>query len=392
MRQLKDNIWYVGVQNPGLRKFDIIMTTEFGTSYNSYLVKGEKYALIEAAHEDYADEFIENIREFTPVEAIDYIILNHTEPDHSGNLTRILELNPDIQVIGSTAAIKNLKAITNLEFNSRAVKDKEELDLGAGMVLEFIIAPNLHWPDSMFTYEKKEGVLFSCDFFGAHYSEPMILDSHIKYMDAFVAEQKNYFDCIFGPFKPFVTAGLKKLDGREISMICNSHGPVLVQEIESTIGRYAHWAELDQVNKDAAVFYASAYGYTKEMAEALAEGVREAGVETRVFDVAENDMGVLAEAMNEADAVLFGSCTINRAAVPPVVSLITMTDAVNLKNKPAMVFGSYGWSGEACKQISDVLNAYKYKVYNDGVKVCFKPVEEELVMLRQTGKEFGQAI
>lgn len=390
MVKLKKNIWYVGVQNPGLRVFDIIMATKYGTSYNSYLIKGEQYALVEAAHSDYTEEFIENIEEIVPVSQISYIILNHTEPDHSGNLVKLLEMNPNLQVIGTTAAIRNLKAITNADFTSRTVKDGEQLDLGDGMVLEFIIAPNLHWPDSMFTYCAKEKVLFSCDVFGAHYCEPMVLDKHIKYPEAFVGEQKNYYDCIFGPFKSFVLSGLKKLEGRDIEMVCNSHGPVLEEQVQATIERYKEWSKEEARGKDAAIFYVSAYGYTEMMAKALAEGLKEAGVDAKLFNIIEHDPAQLAEVMNHAGAVLFGSSTINRAAVPPVLGLISMTEAINVKNKPAMVFGSYGWTGEACRQLTDLLAGYKYKVYGDGVQVVFKPTAADLESIQAEGRKFGE--
>lgn len=392
MKQLRDNIWYVGIQNPGLRSFDIIMRTEYGTSYNSYVIKGEKYALIEAAHSSYGDEFLEEISAVTPVESIDYIILNHTEPDHSGSLIRILEKNPEVLVIGTVAAIRNIAAITNMEFKSRIVKDKDQLDLGNGVVLDFIVAPNLHWPDSMFTYYEKGKVLFSCDFFGAHYCEPLIFDRYIKKKERFITEQKNYFDCIFGPFKTFVAAGLKKLEGKEIEMVCNSHGPVLTETIADTMERYREWSEPDKKERNVAIFFASAYGYTRVMAEALAEGVREAGLTAEVYDIEDWPLEVLAQKMNRAGGVMFGSCTINRAVVSPIITLIAMTEAINLKGKPAMAFGSYGWSGEACGQICDVLNTFKYKVYNDGIKVVFKPGETELDSLKAAGREFASAI
>lgn len=392
MKQLRDNVWYVGIQNPGLRSFDIIMRTEYGTSYNSYIIKGEKYALVEAAHSSYGDEYLEEISKVTPIESIDYIILNHTEPDHSGSLIRILEENPEIMVIGTVAAIRNIGAITNMKFKNRVVKDGEQLDLGDGVVLDFIVAPNLHWPDSMFTYYEKGKVLFSCDFFGTHFCEPLILDRYIKKKKNFIAEQKNYFDCIFGPFKTFVISGLKKLEGKEIEMICNSHGPVLTEMIEETMNRYKEWSKSDMKENNVAIFFASAYGYTRVMAETLAEGVREAGLTADVYDIEDWSLEALAKKMNHAGGVMFGSCTINRAVVSPIIALIAMTEAINLKGKPALAFGSYGWSGEACGQICDVLNTFKYKVYNDGIKVIFQPEKAELDSLKTAGREFAAAI
>ena len=151
MNKITENIYYVGVKDPDLKTFDIIMDTEFGSTYNSYIVKGEKVALIETAHDKFQDEYIKNIEEVVDIKDIDYVILNHTEPDHSGSLAKILEINPDITVIGTIAALKNLKEITNMTFKEHLAKDGEELNLG-DFSLKFIIAPNLHWPDTMMTY------------------------------------------------------------------------------------------------------------------------------------------------------------------------------------------------------------------------------------------------
>ena len=203
MRKITDSVYSVGVLNPNMRVFDVVMCTEYGTSYNSYLVRGEKTALIETCHDTFFDAYVEHLKEVCDPTQIDYIILNHTEPDHSGALARLLELAPQAQLLCSRAAMIYLKGITNrTDMDIRAVADGEELDLGQGKVLRFINAPFLHWPDSMFTWFEAEGVLFSCDFFGSHYCEPRMLDTAITYPKAYESALKNYYDAIFGPFKP----------------------------------------------------------------------------------------------------------------------------------------------------------------------------------------------
>ena len=235
MLELKNNIFYVGVKDPTLRTFDIFMKTEYGTTYNAYLVKGEKTALIETAHEKLLDSYISNIEEIMPVSEIDYLICNHTEPDHSGSVKKILELNPDIEVVGSIAAIRNLKEITNMTFKEHIAKDGAELDLGDGKVLKFCIVPNLHWPDTMVTYLESEKTLFSCDVFGAHYCEDAVVDEDIIYYDKYEKAMKVYYDCIVSPFNAFVVKALEKLSALDIEMVCNSHGPVLKKYIAEAI-------------------------------------------------------------------------------------------------------------------------------------------------------------
>ena len=175
MLELKNNIFYVGVKDPTLRTFDIFMKTEYGTTYNAYLVKGEKTALIETAHEKLLDSYISNIEEIMPVSEIDYLICNHI------------------------AAIRNLKEITNMTFKEHIAKDGAELDLGDGKVLKFCIVPNLHWPDTMVTYLESEKTLFSCDVFGAHYCEDAVVDEDIIYYDKYEKAMKVYYDCIVSP-------------------------------------------------------------------------------------------------------------------------------------------------------------------------------------------------
>jgi flavorubredoxin len=180
--KIKDHIFSVGVLNPNMRIFDVIMKTEYGTSYNAYLIKSEKNVLIETVHPRYCDEYFENIKSVIDLEKIDYVIMNHNEPDHSGSLAKLFELAPQIQVITSQAGGIYLKSITNEpDLNIRVVKDGETLDIGGGKVLKFISAPFLHWPDSMFTWLESDKVAFTCDFLGAHYCEPRMFDSHVTY-------------------------------------------------------------------------------------------------------------------------------------------------------------------------------------------------------------------
>lgn len=392
MKQLKDSIYSVGVINPNLRVFDIIMKTEYGTSYNSYLIKGEKIALVETVHDRFSDSYFENIREIAPVEEIEYIIFNHTEPDHSGSLMKLLEINPKIKVIGSTAAIKNLTSITNVSFNSMAVKTGDSLDLGNDIVLEFISAPNLHWPDSMFTYVKSKKTVFTCDFLGAHYCEPKMTDDDLTYPEAYWNSFKNYYTAIMGPFKKFVLDGLNKLSALDFDMVCTSHGPVLKNEYPKAIELYREWSTLPTHEKTATIFYVSAYGYTKMMAEALEKAMNDNGVNTKAYDIIEHSYSELAEKIECSDALLFGSPTINRDALKPIWDLLSITDAISNRGKPTLIFGSYGWSGEACKLLEERARGLSLKVFEKSPRVIFKPTENDLKELETVAKDFTATI
>ena len=219
MFKLTDNVFYAGIADTTLRKFDISIETEYGTTYNAYIVKGEKTALIDCVHEKFADDFIEKISENIAINEIDYLICNHTEPDHSGSVKKLLEINPDITVIGTVAALRNLKEITNIEFNESVAKDGGEIDLGDNVKLQFIITPNLHWPDTMMTYMPSDKILFSCDVFSAHYCEDCVYDSDVIHSDKYEKAFDYYYDSIMSPFDGFVKAGMDKIK-LPVDMIC----------------------------------------------------------------------------------------------------------------------------------------------------------------------------
>lgn len=395
--KITEGVYAVGALNPGMRTFDIVMTTEYGTSYNAYIVKGGgKTALIECCHRRFYDRFIENISEVVDPASIDYIILNHNEPDHSGCLSMLLETAKKATVITSRAGSIYLKNITNRsDLNIKVAADGEELDLG-GMTLRFIMAPFLHWPDSMFTYLAERNVLFSCDFLGAHYCEPYTVDTHIAYKDSYRCALQVYFDAIFGPFKQYVRAGLEKIRPLEIDYCCCSHGPVLTKGgmLGYAEEKYAEWsAERQKDRESIPVFYTSAYGNTRLLAEAFRQGVLESKphAEVELYDIIENDLCALADKLNRSDAFAIGSPTINGEATPPAWQLLAHVDVINNKKKPVFVFGSYGWSGEAVPNLVSRLEGLKMKPFGEGLKVCFVPNEGDIEKARLSGREFAES-
>ena len=393
--EIKDGIYSVGVLNPNLRIFDIIMKTEYGTSYNAYLIKGEKTALVEAVHAPFFDEYLDNIRSIADIKDIDYIILNHTEPDHSGALKYLLKENPDIKVITSMPGNKYIRDIVNRTFDHQVVKDGDTLDLG-GKVLKFIIAPFLHWPDSMFTYVETDDVLFSCDFLGCHYCEPRMYDHKIIYKENFEDAFRYYYDVIFGPFKEHVLKGLEKIEGLKIDVICPSHGPILIEGIQKAQQLYKEWShDITEKNNPPKVViaYISAYGCTRRMAEELEKAIKDTGsIEVELMNIIYSDIHDIKEKIEKADGVLFGSPTINRDAVKPVWDLLSMVEVFKNKGKLCGVFGSYGWSGEAVKMMEERVKSLKLKLFGEGITAKFVPSEEELKKIYEYGKAFAQAM
>ncbi|MDR2672374.1 MAG: FprA family A-type flavoprotein [Coriobacteriales bacterium] len=395
------DVFVTSVLNPSMRVFDVVMGTKYGTSYNSYLVSGTtKTALIETSHATFATDWLEKVEAVLAGSAPDYLVMNHNEPDHSGAVVALLEHYPDVEIVISAAGAINLRHITNrTDLKLTVVKDTDSLDLG-GLTLHFMMAPLLHWPDTMFTWLPERKVLFSCDFLGAHFCEPRLFDHAVVYRRAFTAEIKNYFDSIMGPFKPFVLKGLDKLNDLDIDFICPSHGPILTKgcELENSLQRYREWAMPAQKDTpDAphiALFYCSAYGNTAKLAQQITRGVTEALPAAQVdsYNLVETEPDILTAKLNDADALLIGSPTINRDALPVVWELLAGIDAINIIKRPVALFGSYGWSGEAVPHLAQRFEDLKARVFEQKFKVRFVPTDADLEAAAGFGRDFAASL
>lgn len=386
VNRITDSIFSVGVLNPSLRVFDIVMEAKYGTSYNAYLINDQKTALVETVHLDYFDEYLDNIGQLTDIGAIDYLIMNHTELDHSGSVLKLLELSPNMTVVCTAAAKKYLTAITNKEFNCMVVRDGAELDLGAHK-LKFVVAPMLHWPDSMMTYHEDEQALLTCDFLGCHFCEPQVFDTCIKYPQAYSEQFAYYYQGIFGPFKPYVLAGLDKIKDLKLSYVCPSHGPVLTETIRARMDDYRAWSTpAEKTEKTAAVLYASAYGCTRQLAQKAYDTLCACGIKTQLIDMVSTPVVQSAAAVQGSDLVMIGSTTINKDAPKVVWDVLSSVDAVNIKNKPAAAFGSYGWSGEASIMVNQRLQQLHFNVLDEPIRANFTPDLCDLETIEQAAQ------
>ena len=390
--KLKDNLYWAGILDPELRVFDIVMETEFGTTYNSYILKGsEKVALFETAKVKFFDEYLEALKSMIDINDIDYIIANHTEPDHAGSIEKLIELNPNIKVVGTACAIGFLKEIINKDFYSIPVKENDTLSLG-DKTLHFMVLPNLHWPDTMYTYVKEDKTLFTCDSFGSHYSFEDILLSKVKDNDGYMRAFKYYFDNIIGPFKPFMLKALDRIKELEVDMICVGHGPVVDCRIDELKEFYKKWCTVINPNtkKTVVIPYVSAYGYTKELSEEIARGIKDSGdIEVKSYDMVTADISEVLTELGFADGILLGSPTIIGAALKPIWDITTSMFGVIHGGKLASAFGSYGWSGEAVPHLIDRLKQLKMRVPDNGFRIRFKPGENDIQEAYEYGYDFG---
>lgn len=390
--ELKKDFYWTGIIDKELRVFDIIMYTEFGTTYNSYILKTEdKTVLFETAKAKFFDEYLEELKKLTKIEKIDYIILDHTEPDHAGSVEMLLNLNPNIKIVGTTCAINFLKQIVNRDFYSLPVKDNDIMKIGE-KTLHFMTVPNLHWPDTMYTYIEEDKTLITCDSFGAHYAFDGILRSKVTEEEDYMNAVKYYFDNILGPFKPSMLKAVQRVRELNADLICTGHGPVLDTKITEILDIYEKWCTITNPNKNKTVIipYVSAYGYTKQLAEKITEGIKASGaLDVRMYDMVEADQSKVLEELFFADGILFGTPTILGDALKPIWDLTTSIFAGTHGRKYASAFGSYGWSGEAVPNLLQRLKQLKMKVNDDGFRVKFKAGEVDLMNAFEFGYNFG---
>lgn len=386
--ELKDKLYWIGVNDPELRVFDIIMETKRGTTYNSYLIDDEKVVIVDTVKDKFFDQYLKNIRTVIGNRDIDYIIVQHTELDHSGSLIKLLEHYPNAKIVGSRAAIKYLGGILNSNFHNQVAEG--ELNIG-NRTLEFISAPNLHWPDTIFTYDKANKVLFTCDVMGCHYCpENCITDSCTG---DYTEEMKYYFDVIMGPFKKFVNAGLDKIENLEKNMIAPSHGPVHIDDIEKFTKLYREWAKETIVDeKNIQIFYVSAYGNTESMAKFLAKTIEDKKIKAEAHEITTTDFNKIIELVNKSSGIIIGSPTINQDAVEPTWNLLSHVSAIVNRGKVASAFGSYGWSGEAVPMLNNRLKELKFKTLPEGLKFNFVPSEEDFTAAESFVENFLQLV
>ncbi|MGC8992100.1 MAG: FprA family A-type flavoprotein [Thermoplasmata archaeon] len=390
MIEIKPNIYFVGVKNPEMRIFDVFFKTERGTTYNSYLIVGkEKVALIDTVKEPFKDEFIKNIEEIIPLEKINYVITLHHEPDHSGALKYILEKSNAKVVISKTAGLF-LKQILHKDVNPMLVGDNDKINLG-DLTIEFIQAPFLHWPDTMFAYVPERNILFTCDFLGAHFSDNSIYnDESIDFSHAF----EHYYKIIMRPFKDYVLQAIRKIENKRIDMIAPSHGMILRKDPWKYVELYKTWSTpKPREFKRALIFYASPYGGTGRLANSIAAGLVESGVHVELFDLAGTVIDdSLLELIENSDALIVGSATLNGDAIKPVWDLLSSLTTINLRNKIGFAFGTFAWSGEAPKLIENRLKDLKLKVPETFIRAGIIPTEDDLRIAKEAGKKLAQYI
>ncbi|MFZ4412756.1 MAG: FprA family A-type flavoprotein [Bacteroidales bacterium] len=388
--KITDDVKWIGVLDPDLITFDVVMETKYGTTYNSYFINADKKTIVETTKERFWDTYLQKITAVCNPSEIEYIILNHTEPDHSGNVKNLLKIAPKACVVGSGNAIRYLNDLLGEEFKHLIVKDGDVLDLG-NKKIKFISAPHLHWPDTMYSYLEEDKVLFTCDSFGAHFCDERMYDTEVgNWDDAF----KYYFDVIMKPYSRFLLKAIEKIRPLEIYAICNGHGPLLIE----TWKRYVDLSEemaksaiaLPEENR-VLVAYVSAYQNTAILADKIAQGLRQnPELIVDVCDIETMPLEKLEDKIAKSNAIIIGCPTINQNILLQVYTMFSIINPLREKGKLAGAFGSYGWSGEGAKIIENNLRSLKLNFFNESLFVKFTPHDEQLNKCLAYGYAFGQ--
>jgi flavorubredoxin len=398
--EIADDVYWIGALDPSLRTFDIILSTANGTTYNSYLIKGsEGVAIIDTVKENFSDEFFARLESEVEYSEIKVIVLNHLEPDHTGALPELMRRAPQARLYISQRATSMLKALLkpsadNLEYHT--VNTDDTVSLG-DRTLRFLHTPFLHWPDTQCTYLEEEHILFSGDVFGCHYCDKRLFNDRVG---DFRFSFDYYYAHIMRPFKKHVMDALKLIEPLKIKQIAPTHGPILRERPRRYI---THYRELSSSSlsrevgnnddRSLIIFYMSSYGNTARMAEEISTGASELdGVRVSLYDLEGGEVDPFVDLIEEADALMFGSPTINGDAVKPVWDLLSSLAVVNLKGKLGAAFGSYGWSGEAVQMIEDRMNGLKMNIPKKGLRVKLIPTDEELQECRAFGKSIAESL
>lgn len=351
LRKIKDDVYSVGVIDWNRRLFDELIPLPDGTSYNSYLVKGDKKnALIDTVEPNFAGELIGNLKK-SNITNIDYIVANHAEQDHSGSIPHILDVYPTATLLTSEKGKDMLLSLLDIEEDKiEVVGHQDNISLG-NKTLEFIDTPWVHWPETISTFLKEDNILFSCDFFGSHLATS---DLYVREEAEVYRAAKRYYAEIMMPFRKVIKANLAKVDNYEIDIIAPSHGPIY-DNPDFILDAYKEWTS-DEVKPEVVVPYVSMHGSTEDMINYFVEKLIDKNIKVKPFNIAKMDLGDLAISLVDASTVVLGSPTVLTGPHPMAVYVTYLFNALRPKTKYASIIGSYGWAGNMVEDVVGMLN------------------------------------
>lgn len=369
-------------------RFDIEFGLQNGTTYNSFIIRGEQTALVDTSHEKFRQLYFDTLTGLINPTEIDYLIISHTEPDHSGLVKDLLQLAPEITVVGSKVAIQFLEDFVHQPFKRRIVKNGDRLDLGNGHEFEFVIAPNLHWPDTIFSFDHKTKILYTCDAFGLHYCSDSTFDEDLT---AIEEDFHYYYDCLMGPNARSVLSALKRMaELKTIGMIATGHGPLLSHNVEELTGRYRTWSQTQTKAETAiGIFYVSEYGYSDRLAQAIANGIGKTGVAVEIVDLgSEVDLQELRELVSRCAGLIVGLPPASGAASTQAALSTVLGSA---KEKQAIgVFETGGGNDEPIDPLLSKFRNLGLTTVFPAIRIKQTPTENTYKLCEEAGTDLAQ--
>jgi len=386
--QIRPDVYWIGLNDRTTDLFEGIWpVADAGVTYNSYLIRDEKNVIIDLAKGFKTDEYIEKIEAIVPLSEIDYLVVNHMEPDHTGAIRAFTRISPRLTILATEKAREMLAAFYGITENVRVVADGEELSLGK-RTLKFVHAPFVHWPETMMTYDAADRILFSCDAFGGYGALPgTIFDDQCSDLVYYEREALRYFVNIVAKFSAPTLKAIEKLSGVPLSVIAPSHGLVWRRDPARVVELYRKWAELSAGGGETGVtlVYGSMYGNTEKMMNAVAQGISRAGIPVEIFDAARTHVSFILPSLWTQRGIMIGAPTYEGTLFPPVAQVIDMAGLKRVINKKAAIFGSYGWSKGGMAAFQKMAEPLKWQV-TDMLEFRGTPT----VDLLKQGEEFGE--
>jgi len=392
--KINDSVTWVGKKDWELRNFHgVEYSTHRGSSYNSYLVRDEKVALIDTVWLPYAEEYVENLKKEIDLKEIDYIIVNHGEVDHSGALPELMREIPNTPIYCTRNGIKSIKGHYHQDWNFIEVKTGDRLSLGRKELL-FIEARMLHWPDTMFCYLTEDNILFSNDAFGQHYASEFFFNDEVDQAELY-QEAIKYYANILTPFNTFVKKKINEFVSLNlpVSMICTSHGIIWRDDPLKIVNQYMKWADDYQENQ-VTVIYDTMWNGTRRMAEAIAAGIgaERPEIAVKLCNTGITDKNDVITEVFKSKAIVVGSPTINRGILTSIAAILEEIRGLEFKNKKAAAFGCYGWSGESVRIITSLLKECGMTLINDGIRAMWNPDEGSIAQCVEFGRQIAAAV
>jgi anaerobic nitric oxide reductase flavorubredoxin len=392
--EIKSGIYWIGVDDRTTDLFEGLWPiTNEGVSYNAYLVNDKKKAVIDLTKSLKGDEFLGNIDKIADVSEIDYIVVNHMEPDHSGLLRTFRKISPHTVILGSAKTKEMLEGFYGIKDKVQVVKDGDEISLGE-KTLKFFSTPMVHWPETIMTYEISNKILFSCDAFGSYGAlGGSIFDDECKNLAFYKQEAVRYYVNIVAKFSKMVLKAIEKLKDVPVEIIAPSHGRVWRKNPAEIVEIYKNLA--DSAGKEAepgvTLIYGSMYGNTENMMNAVSQGISEVGVPLQIFDVSRTHVSYILPSLWTKNGVMVGAPTYEAGLFPTMANVLHMAALKSITNKKIAMFGSYGWSGGALKELKKIIEPINWQLF-DSLEFIGMPTEEELKKGEEFGRKFGESI